>query len=95
MVDVVVNHNGWNGSPDDVDFSAFRPFNQVSDYNVPYCKVNYDDQENLVSFPVLQDLWLTMMNPLSGIDADPDQDAIDHLLGWRPPGVITRPQNNQ
>ncbi|KAI7579875.1 hypothetical protein KC343_g20770, partial [Hortaea werneckii] len=25
MVDVVVNHNGWNGSPDTVDYSSFNP----------------------------------------------------------------------
>ena len=41
MVDVVVNHNGWNGSPDTVDYSSFNPFNDKSQYHTPYCPIDY------------------------------------------------------
>jgi len=48
MVDVVVNHNGWGGSVDSIDFSAFKPFDQESDYNMPYCEMAYGDFSNIV-----------------------------------------------
>lgn len=51
MVDVVVNHNGYNGAPSTVDYSDFYPFNQQSDYH-PYCAVDYS---NITS---IQDCWL-------------------------------------
>ncbi|KAF2151438.1 glycoside hydrolase family 13 protein [Myriangium duriaei CBS 260.36] len=42
MVDIVPNHNGWNGAPSTVDFSSFNPFNSPDDYHLPYCSVTYD-----------------------------------------------------
>jgi alpha-amylase len=48
MVDVVINHNGWGGSLDSIDFSVFKPFDQESDYNMPYCEMIYDDFDNIV-----------------------------------------------
>jgi len=48
MVDIVINHNGWGGTLDSIDFSAFKPFDQESDYNLPYCEIAYDDHENIV-----------------------------------------------
>ncbi|KAM0708328.1 hypothetical protein Q7P35_004979 [Cladosporium inversicolor] len=43
MVDIVVNHNGWNGPPDSVDYSKFNPFNKKEYYNTPYCEIDYND----------------------------------------------------
>ena len=49
MVDIVVNHNGWNGPPDSVDYSKFNPFNRKEDYNTPYCEIDYNDLGDEVS----------------------------------------------
>ncbi|KAK3677472.1 hypothetical protein LTR37_021527 [Vermiconidia calcicola] len=40
MVDVVVNHNGWNGAPRTVDYSAYNPFNKKSYYH-PHCTIDF------------------------------------------------------
>ncbi|KAL9050866.1 MAG: hypothetical protein Q9162_006375 [Coniocarpon cinnabarinum] len=46
MVDIVVNHNGWNGDSSSVDYSTFYPFNDQDSYHT-YCAVtNYDDVTN-------------------------------------------------
>jgi alpha-amylase len=49
MVDIVVNHNGWNGPPDSVDYSKFNPFNKKEYYNTPYCEIDYNDLGDTVS----------------------------------------------
>jgi hypothetical protein len=49
MVDIVINHNGWPGPHESVDFSAFNPFNQSSDYNLPYCAIDYSNLTENVS----------------------------------------------
>jgi hypothetical protein len=49
MVDIVVNHNAWPGPPESVDFLAFNPFNQPSDYNLPYCAIDYSNLTENVS----------------------------------------------
>ena len=49
MVDIVVNHNAWPGPPGTVDFSALNPFNQPSDYNMPYCAIDYSNLTQHVS----------------------------------------------
>lgn len=51
MVDIVVNHNGWNGPPDSVDYSKFNPFNKKEYYNTPYCEIDYNDLGDTVSVP--------------------------------------------
>jgi alpha-amylase len=51
MVDIVVNHNGWNGPPDSVDYSKFNPFNKKEYYNTPYCEIDYNNLDNTVSNP--------------------------------------------
>jgi len=44
MVDVVVNHMGWDGSSQNVDYSTFRPFNDKK-YFHNICWINdYDNQ---------------------------------------------------
>lgn len=43
MVDIVVNHNGWNGNASSVDYSQFNPFNDVKYYH-PYCTVDYSNE---------------------------------------------------
>ncbi|PVI02428.1 glycoside hydrolase family 13 protein [Periconia macrospinosa] len=44
MVDIVTNHNGWNGSADSVDYTRFRPFNDRKYYH-DYCAIaDYTDQ---------------------------------------------------
>jgi alpha-amylase len=47
MVDVVVNHNGAKGQPQNIDWSIFNPFNEKSYYH-PYCVINFDDIDNAV-----------------------------------------------
>ena len=47
MVDVVVNHNGYNGAPSSVDYSKFNPFNKQS-YFHPYCSIDYSDTSDAV-----------------------------------------------
>lgn len=49
MVDIVVNHNGYNGAPATIDYSKFVPFNNISDYHQPYCQPDYNNLGNLVS----------------------------------------------
>ena len=47
MLDVVVNHMGYSGSPQNVDYSIFRPFND-SKYFHDYCQItNTSNQTNL------------------------------------------------
>ena len=54
MVDVVVNHNGWNGAPTTVDYSAFNPFNKESYYH-PYCAIDFSDISNTTN---IEQCWL-------------------------------------
>jgi alpha-amylase len=42
MVDVVVNHFGWDGNASTVDYSQFVPFNSSS-YFHSYCTISQDD----------------------------------------------------
>lgn len=51
MVDIVVNHNGWNGAPSTVDYSSFKPFNSPDDYH-SYCTIDYNNSTSI------QDCWL-------------------------------------
>lgn len=54
MLDVVVNHFGWNGDPASVDYSTFVPFNSSSQYH-PYCPINFDDISNSTQ---LEQCWM-------------------------------------
>jgi hypothetical protein len=51
MVDIVVNHNGWNGNASSVDYSVFRPFNNAK-YFHNYCKIDYGNETSI------EDCWL-------------------------------------
>ncbi|KAI9693236.1 MAG: hypothetical protein M1822_005232 [Bathelium mastoideum] len=51
MVDIVVNHNAWNGPPSSVNYTAFYPFNNQSDYH-QFCEVDYSNATST------QDCWL-------------------------------------
>ncbi|KAK2788739.1 hypothetical protein FQN52_006495 [Onygenales sp. PD_12] len=51
MVDVVVNHNGWDGDASSVDYSQFNPFSSQDQYNSP-CEIDYEDQSSI------EDCWL-------------------------------------
>ncbi|KAK4540157.1 hypothetical protein LTR36_009743 [Oleoguttula mirabilis] len=54
MVDVVVNHNGYNGAPSTVDYSVFNPFNDESYYH-PYCSIDYSDTGNTTN---IEQCWV-------------------------------------
>lgn len=54
MVDVVVNHNGYNGAPASVDYSGFNPFNEESYYH-PYCTIDYSDTSNSTN---IEQCWM-------------------------------------
>lgn len=51
MVDVVVNHNGWNGNASSVNYSMFKPFDNVEYYH-GFCNVDYSNNTSI------QDCWL-------------------------------------
>jgi len=52
MVDVVVNHNGYNGDGLSTDYSVYNPFNKEEYYH-SYCEIlNYNNQTNV------EDCWL-------------------------------------
>jgi alpha-amylase len=51
MVDIVVNHNGWNGDASSVSYSKFYPFNQQSYYH-SQCSIDYSNQDSV------EDCWL-------------------------------------
>lgn len=52
MVDVVANHNVWDGSGDSVDYSQFNPFNSEDQYH-SYCLIqDYEDQTQV------EECWL-------------------------------------
>jgi hypothetical protein len=42
MVDIVVNHMAWVGTPTDVDYSLLIPFDNSSYYH-PYCPLSDND----------------------------------------------------
>ncbi|KAL9073041.1 MAG: hypothetical protein Q9157_004881, partial [Trypethelium eluteriae] len=42
MVDIVVNHNAWNGPPSAVNYTTFNPFNNPSNYH-PFCEIDYSN----------------------------------------------------
>jgi len=46
MVDIAPNHMGWAGSPANIDYSVYTPFNEAS-YFHPYCAINYNDQTSV------------------------------------------------
>ncbi|KAM0714716.1 hypothetical protein Q7P37_009754 [Cladosporium fusiforme] len=54
MVDIVVNHNAWNGAPHTVNFSDLQPFNHSTQYNMPPCEIDYGDLENKYSIDGLR-----------------------------------------
>ena len=51
MVDIVVNHNGWNGNETSVDYSVFKPFDDIEYYH-SFCDVDYSNNTSI------QDCWL-------------------------------------
>ena len=89
MVDIVVNHNGWNGPPDSVDYSKFNPFNSKDDYNTPYCEIDYNDLGDTVSGPCSNAITLewTATNLIKG--------TTDGMLGRRLARSPSRPQDQQ
>lgn len=51
MVDVVVNHNGWNGNASSVNYTMFKPFDNIEYYH-SFCNVDYSNNTSI------QDCWL-------------------------------------
>ena len=86
MVDIVVNHNGWNGPPDSVDYSKFNPFNKKEYYNTPYCEIDYNDLGDTVS---------SLLIPCSRITTESDNiiGTTNRMLGWRLSSSSSRPQD--
>ena len=54
MVDVVVNHFGWNGAPSTVDYTQLVPFSSPTQYH-SYCAIDYNNTGNLVSLAANMD----------------------------------------
>ncbi|KAF1951570.1 alpha-amylase [Byssothecium circinans] len=76
MVDVVPNHNGWNGTADSVDYSRFNPFNDKKYFN-DFCVIsNYSDQA------MVEDCWLgDDLVPLPDLKTA-DQEVSDKYNSW-------------
>ncbi|TKA60936.1 Alpha-amylase A type-3 [Cryomyces minteri] len=51
MVDIVVNHFGWDGSSSSVNYSSLSPFNDQKYYHT-FCNVDYSNQDSI------EDCWL-------------------------------------
>jgi alpha-amylase len=78
MVDIVVNHFAWIGSPDSVDYTTFTPFNSV-DYFHPHCNNNYDPVENLTN---VEQCWMGSNNvPLPDVRTE-DSAVADLWNSW-------------
>lgn len=50
MIDIVTNHYAYSGSPEDIDYSIFSPFNDESYFHT-YCPIDYEDLTNTVRLP--------------------------------------------
>jgi alpha-amylase len=76
MVDVVVNHNVWNGDGSSVDYSQFNPFNSEDNYH-PYCLIeDYEDQTQV------EECWLgDDALPLPDLKTD-DQGVAAEYDSW-------------
>ncbi len=75
MVDIVVNHNGWSGPTSSVDYTKFRPFNDIKYYH-NVCSVNYDNQTSI------EDCWLGDNEvPLADLRTE-DQVVLNEYSGW-------------
>ncbi|KAK5687279.1 hypothetical protein LTS10_001417 [Elasticomyces elasticus] len=78
MLDVVVNHNGYNGAPADVDYSKFAPFNKKSQYHT-YCPINYDDTDDTTN---IEQCWMgDTVVPLPDLRTE-DSDVADAYQSW-------------
>lgn len=47
MVDVVVNHNAWNGNTSSLDYSIFNPFNKQEYYHPLSWITDWSNQTNV------------------------------------------------
>ncbi|KAK0287101.1 hypothetical protein LTS00_010139 [Friedmanniomyces endolithicus] len=78
MLDVVVNHNGYNGAPASVDYSVFHPFNKQSQYH-PYCTIDYSDTSNATN---IEQCWMgDTVVPLPDLRTE-DADVAAAYQSW-------------
>ncbi|KAK3069278.1 hypothetical protein LTR53_012514 [Teratosphaeriaceae sp. CCFEE 6253] len=78
MLDVVVNHNGYNGAPADVDYSIFSPFNKASQYH-SYCTIDYSDTSNSAN---IEQCWMGDTSvPLPDLRTE-DSDVAAGYQSW-------------
>lgn len=76
MVDVVVNHNGFDGAGTAVDYSVFSPFNHQSYYH-NFCEIsNYNNQTNV------EDCWLGDNNVALADLRTEDADVANEYYTW-------------
>ena len=76
MVDVVVNHNGFAGGENSVDYSVFYPFNQQSQYHT-YCPITDYNNETQKEICWLGD------NTVSLVDlATENEDVANGYHNW-------------
>lgn len=60
MVDIVVNHFAYYGSPSSIDYSTFVPFNSADDFH-SYCTIDYNNIANIVSCEIVPSNFATFM----------------------------------
>ena len=75
MVDVVVNHFGWEGSSSDVDYSTYNPFNDPSHFH-NFCQISNDDYGN-------NQTAVEVVSP--SVQATQRNSLILHSAGWVTP----------
>lgn len=75
MIDVIVNHNGWNGDQASVDYSKFIPFNDKKYYH-DFCSIDYNNQTSV------EVCWLGDSN-VELVDLKTDsQEVVDGYKKW-------------
>lgn len=78
MVDIVVNHNGYNGAPSTIDYSIFEPFNSQSYYH-PYCTIDYNNVNNATN---IEQCWMgDTYVPLADLRTE-DSDVAFAYQSW-------------
>ncbi|KAF2634086.1 family 13 alpha amylase in complex with acarbose [Massarina eburnea CBS 473.64] len=72
MIDIVPNHNGWNGTDASIDYSRFNPFNDKKYYH-NYCEISdYANQTEV------EDCWLGDSTvPL--VDVKTDDETVGNM----------------
>ncbi|KAK4542979.1 hypothetical protein LTR36_005977 [Oleoguttula mirabilis] len=82
MLDIVVNHMGYAGAGEDVDYSVFNPFNDEK-YFHDYCEISDDTNQTNVEVCWLGDDLVTL------VDLRTEDDDVQAMLGTWISSLVT------